>query len=127
MRQSIFFGLLLFVCSLFAHGQSLGPYSLTGSQCAAVSVTQLGTATYQITGSWSGTIQPRISVAGQPAVNAQATPANSTTTQATITANGAYFSTVSGYSVFLLCGSTITRQAHLFINLSNPRHVLPPF
>jgi hypothetical protein len=121
-RHALVFGLILLACAMFAHGQSFGPYSLTGTQCAAVRVTQRGTATYQVTGSWSGTIQPQVSVAEQPAVNAQATPANSTTAQATITANGAYFTGVSGYSTFLLCGNTITGTASVYLNISTAGH-----
>lgn len=115
------FALFLFACA-FAHGQAFGPYTLTGSQCAAVAVSKRATAAYQISGAWTGTIQPQVSIQGQPAVNTQATPANSTTRQSTITANGAFFTAVPGYTVFLLCGNTITGTATIYINLSTAGH-----
>lgn len=122
-RDVLIFGLLLIACALGAHGQSFGPYSLTGSQCASVSVDSKATVALQITGAtWSGTIQPKVSIAGQTAVNLNATPVASTTVQASITANGAYVSSVSGYTTFTLCGASITNTATVYINLSTASH-----
>ena len=117
-RHTLFFGILLLLCSL-SRAQSFGPFSLTASQCLTVDVGQKGTATYQVLGSWTGTIQPKVSVAGQPAVNGQTTPAASTTPQSTITGNGAFFTPVSGYSSFILCGATITNTATVYVNVSS--------
>lgn len=121
-RDVVIFGLLLIACALAAHAQSFGPYSLTGTQCAAVDVTQKGTAAFQVLGSWTGTIQPKVAIAGQPAVSMQTTPASSTTAQATVVANGAYYSPVSGYSTFLVCGASITGTATIYVNLSSAAH-----
>jgi hypothetical protein len=121
--HGLLFGGLLVACALFAHGQEFPPQTITGTGCTKpYSLSQRGTATYQIIGSWSGTIQPQISVAGQTPVNTQATPANSTTPQATITANGAYFTSVSGYSEFVLCGNSVTGTATIYVNLSTAPH-----
>lgn len=114
--------LLLFLLSGIAAAQSQGSFSLTGSQCLSVSTLQKATATYQMTGTWSGTIQPKVSLAGQSAVNTRAVPVASTTPASTVTANGAYFTLVSGYSNFLLCGNTITGTAVIYVNLSEAAH-----
>lgn len=125
MRGTLFFSALLLLCSVIcsdAEGQSFGPYNLSGTQCLAVSANSRATATYQVLGSWTGTIQPQIAISGQAAVNGQATPANSTLPAATITANGAYFTSVSGYSTFLLCGASVTGTATIYLNLSTAAH-----
>lgn len=121
MRGTLFFSALLLVCSVIcadAEGQSLGPYSLTGTQCAAVSANSKATVAFQVLGSWTGTIQPQVSIAGQPVVNIPVSPSTSTTQQATVTANGAFWGSVSGYSTFLICGASITGTATVYINLS---------
>lgn len=124
MKHAIIFGLILLGCSFVcsdASGQSFGPYSVTGTGCTPpVSLTQRGTATYYIEGTWSGTMQPKVAIT--KFVNARATPANSQTAQATITANGAYFTSLSSYSDFTLCGNTITGTAVIYLNLSTAAH-----
>ncbi len=120
IRDSFFFGALLLFCALFADGQSFGPYSITGTGCTRpIDLSEKATVTYQVIGSWSGTIQPEVSVGAQPPVNTTATPAATTSPAATITANGAYFSNVSGYSFFLLCGASVTNTATIYINVSS--------
>lgn len=116
MRKLIF---VLSLLSAAASAQSFGPFQITGSQCASVVTTQRATATYQVLGSWTGTIQPKVSVLGQSPVNTQTTPVASSTAQSTVTANGAYFSRLSGYSSFSLCGNTVTNTATVYINVSS--------
>lgn len=121
MRETLFFSGLLLACSVLcadAQGQQFGPYSLTGTQCLSVPVQGKATAALQATGSWSGTLQPKVSVDGQPVANTQVTPAASISQQATITGNGAFTAGVSGYSFFFLCGNTITGTAKIYVNVS---------
>jgi hypothetical protein len=121
MRETLFFSSLLLLCSIFcsdAHGQSVGPISISGTQCVSVSASSKATVAFQMTGSWSGTIQPQAAIAGQTAVNVPVTPSTSTTQQATVTGNGAFWGSISGYSTFLLCGASITGTAKVYINLS---------
>lgn len=123
LRDAVFFSALLVVCALFAHGQSFGPYTITSTGCTnALDVSQKATVAFQVTGSWSGTIRPKLSIAGQALVNATVLPAASTMPAATLTANGGYISPVSGASSFSLCGATVTGTAKIYLNLSTAPH-----
>jgi hypothetical protein len=114
--------ILLLAASCFAQDGPNRPLSLTGSQCGSVSVEGKATVAVLVSGSWSGTIQPEVALGGQAAVNTQVTPSTSTTPQATITANGAYTTSTAGFTVFLVCGNTITGTAKVFINVARPAH-----
>ncbi len=114
--------LAVLLLSAASFGQSFGPYSLTGTGCASVSVNSRATAAFQVVGTWTGTIQPQASIAGQAAVNIPVSPSTSTTQAATVTANGAFYSNVSGYSFYTLCGASITGTAKVYINLSERVH-----
>lgn len=118
-RDILLFCSLIIFCALFAHGQSFGPYTITGTQCATVDATQKGTAAFQIIGTWSGTIQPAVAIAGQAAVSTSASPVLTFAPQANITANGAFYSNISGYSVFQVCGASVTGTATIYINVSS--------
>lgn len=108
--------LLLFVLLMGGWGLAFAqlpaaPFSatLTGTACTTVPVSNRGTVTFQVTGgSWSGTIQPEAVIGTNAAFNIQVTPVSSTTPQSTITANGAYYTTVVGFDSFKLCGATIS-------------------
>lgn len=116
------------ICTLLLLGasalaQSVGPISLTGTQCAQISTEGKATVAFQVIGgSWSGTIQPQVALAGQAPVTIQVKPAASITAQSTVTANGAYFGSVSGYSLFQICGNTITNTATVYLNVSKFIH-----
>lgn len=73
-----------------------------------IDVTGAATLGVQVTGTWSGTIQPEASISGQATVNIQVTPSTSSTAQSTITANGVYLAAVAGYGYVYLCGNTIS-------------------
>ncbi len=111
--------LLLFVLPMSAAAQSS---SLTGTQCFLLDTGGRATVAFQVTGSWSGTMQPQAAIQGQSAVNLQVTPVASSTPQATVTANGAYFVNVAGYSMFQVCGASITGTAVIYANLSRFTH-----
>lgn len=115
MRKLLF--LLFFATALRAQS-----FTLTGTQCVTVAVDEKATVAVQALGSWSGTIQPETAIAGQSAVNVQVTPVASSTAQSTITANGAYVANVAGYSVFKVCGATITGSAKVYVNVSRFTH-----
>jgi hypothetical protein len=90
--------------------------STAGSSCVSINVDAQATVGIAVTGTWTGTLQPKISVQGQTA-NTQVTPSTSTTPAATITANGVYRASVAGGSTFLLCGNTVaTGTANVFLN-----------
>lgn len=107
---------LLFVLPSF--GQTTGPFSLTGTGCVAVSVDGQAQVAMNISGSWSGTIQPEAAIAGQSAANVQVTPSTSSTAASTITANGLYSATVAGYQTFFLCGNTVTGTATVYFSVT---------
>lgn len=89
------------------------PFSgtITASGCITVPVGNKGTVTFQVTGSWSGTIQPEGIIDGNPAFNVQVNPFQSSTPQSTVTANNVYTLNVAGLDKFLLCGATVTNTA----------------
>ncbi len=118
MKNRVLFSLLLF-CASLTWGQSA---SLTGTQCFEIDTGGRATVAFQVLGSWSGTIQPQAAIQGQSAVNLQVTPVASSTPQATVTANGAYFVNVAGYSMFQVCGASITGTAIIYANLSKYTH-----
>jgi hypothetical protein len=100
---------------LFAQSKSSG--AITSSQCVSIDVTAASTVGIQVTGTWSGTLQPEISIQGQAAANIQVTPSTSSTAQSTITANGVYTARVGGGSTFLLCGNTVSSgTANIYLN-----------
>ena len=107
---------ILFTASVL--GQNGQPYTITGTGCASISVDEKATVAFYVSGSWSGTIQPSASFAGQSSANYQVTPAASTTSQSTVTTNGAYFTNVAGNTVFYLCGNTVTGTAKIYANTS---------
>ena len=101
--------------------QSAGPVTITSAQCAIISADGEATAGINVSGTWTGTLQPQGTIQGQIAFNVQVTPAGSTTPQSTITANGAYVLSVAGYSSFQVCGNTVATGAAI-INLNvSPR------
>jgi len=104
-----------------AFGQD-AKFVITGTQCATVSAQGRATAAYTIIGSWTGTIQPQIAIAGQAAQNTTATPTTSTTAASSITSNATYTTNISGASEFLLCGNSVTGNATIYINTSERVH-----
>lgn len=92
--------------------------SITSSQCATMDVSsQVSTVGIQVIGTWTGTLQPQLSIGGQAAQNMQVTPSTSAAAQSTITANGVYQAKVAGGSTFLLCGATVaTGTATVYLN-----------
>ena len=112
------FLLFTFLASLLCQAQTIGPISLTGTNCTnGVSTDGMATVGFQVVGTWSGTIQPKGYIDGKTAFNLSVTPSTSSTAQSTVTANGAYFVGVSGYTGFQLCGATVTNTAKIYFNV----------
>lgn len=110
--------LLIFLAAVLSTAQTIGPQSITSTQCTpGVSTESMATVGFQVTGSWSGTIQPKGYIDGQPAFNLSVTPSASSVAQSTVIANGAYFVGVSGFSGFQLCGATVTNTAKIYFNV----------
>lgn len=100
-----------------AQSQSQKSGTITSTQCVTIDVSVASTVGIQVTGTWSGTLQPELSLQGQAGQNTQVTPSTSTTAQSTITANGVYRTTVAGGSTFLLCGNTVgSGTANVYLN-----------
>jgi hypothetical protein len=126
MKKIYFWGILLGTAALFvlmflavARGQSIGPVAITSTQCAQIATNNKATAYVQVIGTWTGTLQPSAAIAGQAAANLQVTPSTSSTAQSTITANGAYAANVAGFSLFQVCGASVSSgTAKVFVNVS---------
>lgn len=109
---------IAFLFALPCFGQQVTG-TINTTECVIISTDQKATVYFQVTGGWSGTIQPKVTIDGQAYVNLQVVPSTSTTAQNTVVANGAYSANVSGYSVFALCGATVaTAPAKVFENAS---------
>lgn len=114
--------IFLLAASCLAQSGPNKPLSITGTQCVFVSVEGKATVAFQVTGSWSGTIQPQGAIDGQALSNFQVTPSTSRSPQSTVTGNGAFFTSVAGYSNFSLCGNTVTGTANVFVGVSRYAH-----
>lgn len=111
--------LLSYVClpPPLAHGQLVGPKSITSTQLIQIDTNGLATVAINVTGTWTGTLQPQGTIGGQAAFNVQVSPAGSISPASTITANGAYVLAVSGLSSFQLVGNTVaTGTAVVYLN-----------
>ena len=103
--------------------QNAGPISITSAECASISADQKATVAFQVTGTWTGTLQPKVAISGQAAADTQVTPPDSTTAQSTVTTNGAYVAHVSGYQLFEVCGATVASgTAKVWLNASPALH-----
>jgi hypothetical protein len=107
-------------------GQRAGPQNITAASgagsCASVQISsgQASTVGIQIVGTWSATLQPQVKIAAQTAVNTTVTPAGSSSSQGTITANGIYTAVVAGMDFFQVCATAYTSgTATVYFNLSN--------
>jgi hypothetical protein len=101
---------------LFA--QNSGNITSNQSVCIGVSA-EHSTVAVQVTGTWTGTLQPQVAVQGQAATNSQVVPSTSTTPAATITGNGVYYANVGGLSQFCILGNTVASgTAVIYLNVS---------
>jgi hypothetical protein len=121
LRRFLLFASLLCAFSpQFLFSQSASgtiPSTGGGTSCVLIDVTNKSTVGIQVTGTWSGTLQPQISIQGQAPQNIQVTPYSSSTAQSTITANGNFVARVGGGSTLLLCGNTVgSGTANVWLN-----------
>jgi hypothetical protein len=110
LRRFLF---LLFAC--FALGPPLHAQNVqkafvltAANQCASIVTAGQATVGIQVSGTWSATLQPQVSIGGGTATNTTTTPIGSSTAQNTITANGVFTSSVAGMDNFYLCVSAYT-------------------
>ena len=114
--------LIVLLCGLLC-AQSVGPVAITSTQCAPIGTDRMATVYLQITGTWTGTLTPKVAIAGNAPVPIQVTPSNSQTPQSSITANGGYFVHVAGWTYFQVCGNTVASgTANVYLNASPASH-----
>lgn len=96
-----------------AAAQSTGIITTTAGQCPSLDASRTGLVSIQVTGSWTGTLTPEISVQGanSPQIT-QVVPSTSSTPQTSITANGVYYA--SGGGAVYVCGPTSTGTANIY-------------
>ena len=116
MRKTLLLFTLL-CAAVLARAQTAVPNgTITGTQCFGIDVSGMGTVGIQVTGSWSGTIQPEVSIAGQAPQNTSVYPTGSSTSQSTIIANNVYQTvSISGANYFQVCGNTVTGTANIYL------------
>lgn len=92
--------------------------TITSSQLVCIGVSaDHSTVGVQVTGTWTGTLQPQVAIQGQALTNSQVVPSTSTTPAATITANGVYYANVGSASQFCILGNTVASgSAVVFLN-----------
>lgn len=121
MHKILLFLGLLFAAPLIA--QSTGPFVLTAttSPCAQIATAdRYATVGIQVSGTFSATLQPSVTIQGQPAANTTVIPVASTTPQGTITAAGTYLASVAGVSTFQVCASAfVSGTATVWLNVSS--------
>lgn len=111
--------LLLLAMPALASAQTVGPISITSTQCASIAADRQATVAAYVSGTWTGTLQPQGTIQGQAPFGVQITPAAGSTAQTTITGNGAYNAPVAGYSSFQLCGASVaTGTAIVYLQVS---------
>ena len=110
MKKLSYLGLLCLL-SITALAQNSSSGNITGTQCVTIAVTNRGVVGLQVTGTWTGTIQPQVQIAGSGYVNIQVLPSTGAGAVSNITANGAYQANVSGYDQFKVCGATVSGTA----------------
>lgn len=126
MRLTRLFFALVFAIALgppvIAQSTS-GPFTISSgtSACATISVTAQSSVVVKVSGTFSMTLQPEVSVRGQTPDNTVVTPSSSTsgTKQSTITGAGSYSSAVGSYDTFLVCvTSYVSGTATIILNAS---------
>ena len=93
--------------------------------CVSIRAQNNSTVGIIVSGTWSGTFTPNVqisTVASAPTVAKKVVPVDSTTAQATVTANGGYRADVSGFSLFNFCstGTWTSGTATVTLNVSTP-------
>lgn len=110
--------LFLLTVTCLARGQTVNG-TITASGCVQIDTHGAATVAFQVSGTWSGTIQPQVAIAGQAATNTTVNPTGSTTSQGTVTANGVYIANVAGTHLFQICGNTVTNTATVWLNATS--------
>ena len=106
-----------------------GPFTINASTspCATIQTTANATVGIQVTGTFSATLQPEVSVQGQSPQDIQVTPSTSSTAQSTITGAGIYTAKVSGFDTFLLCvTSYASGTATIYLNATTAISIVIP-
>jgi autotransporter-associated beta strand protein len=101
--------LFLLACGppLLAQTTGTGPITLSAAnQCAGIDASGQATVSIDVSGTFSLTLQPSVSIHGGTARNVQVTPANSTTPQSTITTANLYKADVAATEFFQVCVSS---------------------
>jgi hypothetical protein len=108
MKQKLLQLFALLLCCSACWAQKSQPFviSSSSSPCAqiAIAADRTATVTIDVSGTFSITLQPQVSLSGGTAHNTDVTPSASQTPQATITAAGGYQATqISGWDLFQVC------------------------
>jgi hypothetical protein len=104
-----------------------GPFYITAAgQIASISTSDQSCVGVSVTGSFTGTLQPGVTIGpnGPNApVNTQVTPYGSSTAQNTITAAGGFNANVAGTTTFQLSATSLSVGTAVVYLVSSPAHI----
>jgi len=127
--RRLFVGLLLAsalaVCRVEAQTQPVTQNVTATAQCVSIRASGYSTVGIIVSGTWSGTFTPNLqisNVTSAPTVAKKVVPVDSTTAQATVTANGGYRADVAGFALFNFCstGTWTSGTATVTLNVATP-------
>jgi hypothetical protein len=98
-----------------------GPTNVTSTQAVVVTAGGASEAQITVTGTWTGTIQPKISGDGSNYINTMVHPTNPVGPwQSTITANGTYAAPVAAGNSFEAIGNTVATGTAVVTVVASP-------
>lgn len=121
--------LMIAALSVLAHGQTapitgnITTASAGAGNCVSIRAQNNSAVGIIVSGTWSGTLTPNIQIStasGAPTIAKKVLPVDSSTAQATITANGGYLANVGGFTQFNLCATAFSSGTAVVSLYSTP-------
>lgn len=108
------------VIAIPCFAQRSGPFTLSAlNQCAPITTSAINSATVgmEVVGTWSGILQPQVSISKQTPFSTTVTPVGSISSQSSISGNGIYLTSATGVDQFQLCMSSYSSgSATVYLN-----------
>lgn len=127
--RKLYVALMIAALSVLAHGQTapitgnITTASAGPGNCVSIRAQNNSAVGIIVSGTWSGTLTPNIQIStasGAPTIAKKVLPVDSSTAQATITANGGYLANVGGFTQFNLCATAFSSGTAIVSLYSTP-------